>query len=288
MDKTRRAVLYAILAAALYAINIPISKILLLQVPPTMMAALLYLGAGLGLFICGLFSKKSAENEPLTKHELPYTLAMIFLDILAPIFLMLGVKLTSPANASLLNNFEIVATSMIAFLVFKETMSKKLSAAIILVTLARAALSFEGFDSFDFNKGSIYVLAAASCWGLENNCTRMLSSKSSIQITTVKGIFSGLGSLVIALVVGEEIPGVGWLIPVMLLGFVAYGLSINFYIKAQKYLGAAKTSAYYSIAPFLGAAFGMLLFREIPGPQFFVGLIIMAAATVLLGKDSLA
>lgn len=288
MDKTRRAVLYAILAAALYAINIPISKILLLQVPPAMMAALLYLGAGLGLFICGLFSKKSAENEPLTKHELPYTLAMIFLDILAPIFLMLGVKLTSPANASLLNNFEIVATSMIAFLVFKESMSKKLSAAIILVTLASAALSFEGFDSFDFNKGSIYVLAAASCWGLENNCTRMLSSKSSIQITTVKGIFSGLGSLIIALVVGEEIPGFGWLIPVMLLGFVAYGLSINFYIKAQKYLGAAKTSAYYSIAPFLGAAFGMLLFREIPGPQFFVGLIIMAAATVLLGKDRLA
>ena len=190
MDKTRRAVLYAILAAALYAINIPISKILLLQVPPTTMAALLYLGAGLGLFICGLFSKKSAENEPLTKHELPYTLAMIFLDILAPIFLMLGVKLTSPANASLLNNFEIVATSMIAFLVFKESMSKQLSAAIILVTLASAALSFEGFDSFDFNKGSIYVLAAASCWGLENNCTRILSSKSSIQITTVKGIFS--------------------------------------------------------------------------------------------------
>ena len=115
----------------------------------------------------------------------------------------------------------------------------------------------------------------------------MLSSKSSVQITTIKGTFSGLGSLVIALVIGEKIPGILWIGAVLLLGFVAYGLSINFYIKAQKDLGAAKTSAYYSIAPFLGVAFGMLLLNEQPGIQFYVGLTIMIVATVLMVKDTI-
>ncbi|MBQ2961117.1 MAG: DMT family transporter [Oscillospiraceae bacterium] len=287
MDKNLAASLFAILAAALYAINIPLSKILLEQVSPTMMAAFLYLGAGFGLFLFSLFSKKASKEELLTRHELPYTLGMIALDISAPILLMLGLQITSSANASLLNNFEIVATSLIAFSVFKEVPTRKLTYAIILVTIASAVLSFEGKGSFSFNLGSVYVLGAACCWGLENNCTRMLSSKSSVQITVIKGVFSGLGSLGIALFLGERIPEFKWLAAVMLLGFVAYGLSINFYIKAQKYLGAAKTSAYYSIAPFLGVAFGILLFREIPGAQFYIGLVIMAAATVLLIKDTL-
>ena len=138
-----------------------------------------------------------------------------------------------------------------------------------------------------FNVGSLLVLGAACCWGLENNCTRMLSNKSSVQITTIKGTFSGLGSLVIALVMGEKIPGILWMAAVLLLGFVAYGLSINFYIKAQKDLGAAKTSAYYSIAPFLGVAFGILLLGERPGIPFYAGLVIMIIATVLMVKDTI-
>ena len=116
----------------------------------------------------------------------------------------------------------------------------------------------------------------------------MLSSKSSVQITTIKGIFSGFGSLIVALVVGEEIPDILWIAAILLLGFVAYGLSINFYIKAQKELGAAKTSAYYSIAPFLGVAFGMLLLGEQPAVQFYLGLAIMIFATVLMVKDTVA
>lgn len=287
MNTKNTATLFAILAAALYAINIPLSKILLNHVSPTMMASFLYLGAGVGLFIYGLLSKTEKKEEPLTKKELPYTLGMIILDIAAPILLMLGLELTNSANASLLNNFEIVATSMIAFFIFKERLSKRLSFAILLVTLASITLSFEGKGSFDFNLGSLYVLGAACCWGLENNCTRMLSSKSSVQITTIKGIFSGLGSLIVALVVGEKIPAVLWLLCVMLLGFVAYGLSINFYIKAQKNLGAAKTSAYYSIAPFLGVAFGVIFLREKPNLAFYIGLAIMIAATILLIKDTI-
>ena len=285
MNKKYTATLFAIVAAALYAINIPLSKILLHQVSPTMMAAFLYLGAGLGLFIYRLFIPKKESNEPLTKEDLPYTIGMIVLDIAAPILLMLGLQQTNSANASLLNNFEIVATSLIAFFIFKEAISKKLGLAIVLVTIASIALSFEGKGSFDFNIGSLFVLGAASCWGLENNCTRMLSSKSSVQITTIKGIFSGLGSLIVALIIGEHFPTIICMIAVLILGFISYGLSINFYIKAQKDLGAAKTSAYYAIAPFLGAGFGMLLLHERPGVQFYVGLVIMIVATVLMIED---
>ena len=113
----------------------------------------------------------------------------------------------------------------------------------------------------------------------------MLSSKSSVQITTIKGIFSGLGSLIVAFLVGEHTPGILWMLAVLVLGFISYGLSINFYIKAQKDLGAAKTSAYYAISPFLGVAFGMLLLQERPGIQFYVGLVIMIVATVLMIEE---
>lgn len=279
------ATFFAILAAALYAINIPVSKVLLAQVAPTMMAAFLYLGAGLGLFIYGKVTKETGEK--LTRAELPYTIGMIVLDIAAPILLMLGLERTNSANASLLNNFEIVATSLIAYLVFKEKVSKRLFMSIVLVTVGSIALSFEGEGSFQFNTGSLLVLGAACCWGLENNCTRMLSSKSSVQITTIKGTFSGLGSLFVALLVGEEIPAPLLICCVLLLGFVAYGLSINFYIRAQKDLGAAKTSAYYSIAPFLGVAFGVVMLGERPAGQFYIGLIIMIIATVLMVKDTI-
>ena len=288
MKTKHTATLFAILAAALYAVNIPVSKLLLHRVEPTMMAAFLYLGAGLGLFLYGLIRGEKEKGDPLTRAELPYTIGMILLDIAAPILLMLGLERSNSANASLLNNFEIVATSMIAFFVFREALSRRLTLAVILVTLASIALSFEGEGSFQFNTGSLLVLGAACCWGLENNCTRMLSSKSSVQITTIKGTFSGLGSFVIALVIGEKIPGMIWILAVLMLGFVAYGLSINFYIKAQKNLGAAKTSAYYSIAPFLGVVFGILLLNERPGIQFYIGLTIMILATVLMVKDTIA
>ena len=292
MDHTKKkiATAFALLAAALYAINIPLSKLLLEHVDTTMMASFLYLGAGLGLLIYGLGKKalgKGEQQERLTKKELPYTIGMVVLDILAPIFLMIGIAGTSSANASLLNNFEIVATSLIALFLFKEKISKLLWAAIALVVAASVILSFEGSGAFVFNAGSLFVLAAALCWGMENNCTNKISNKSAVEIVAIKGCFSGLGSLIVALILGEELPALKWMMPVLLLGFVAYGLSINFYIRAQSSLGAAKTSAFYSIAPFLGVAFSMLLLGERPGLQFYVGLLIMAVSTVLMVKDTL-
>lgn len=281
----------AILAAALYAINIPVSKLLLEQVEPTMMAAFLYLGAGIGLTLYGMVQKlfgREQQQEKLTKKELPYTVAMVLLDIAAPILLMLGISRTNSANVSLLNNFEIVATSFIAFVIFKEVISKKLGIAILLVTIASVILSFEGGSAFVLNEGSLFVLGACVCWGFENNCTKMISNKSSVEIVIIKGCFSGLGSLCVAFVLGEVLPEWKWIFAVLLLGFVAYGLSIHFYIMAQKNLGAAKTSAYYSIAPFLGVAFSMLLLGERPVFQFYVACAIMIVATVLMIKDSIA
>lgn len=290
MNSKSIATVYAILAAALYAINVPLSKVLLNHVEPTMMASFLYLGAGIGLFLFGIVEKligKGGKKEPLTKKELPYTIAMVILDIVAPILLMLGIARTNSANVSLLNNFEIVATSIIALVVFKEVISKKLWFAIFLVTIASIVLTFEGQGSFVFNQGSLFVLGACVCWGFENNCTKMISNKSSVEIVVIKGTFSGLGSLIVALLLGESIPAVKWLFCVLILGFVAYGLSINFYIMAQKDLGAAKTSAYYSVAPFLGVAFNMVLLKERPSLQFFVALIIMIFSTVLMVKDTI-
>lgn len=282
MRQMKRGILFAILAAAFYALNAPLSKLLLDQVPPTMMAAFLYLGAGLGmavLLVVGRKSELAPREKRLTRHELPYTVGMVLLDIAAPIALMIGISRTSAANASLLNNFEIVATSLIALLVFHEPISRRLWLGIGLVTLSTLLLSAEDVSSLSFSAGSVFVLIACVCWGFENNCTRMLSSKNPVQIVVIKGVFSGLGSLIIGLVAGESLPGVGAILAVLALGFVAYGLSIALYIYAQRYLGAARTSAYYAVAPFIGVALSLVIFAEVPTLFFVAALLVMIAGT---------
>ncbi len=287
MTKTK-AIIYALAAAAFYAVNIPVSKILLRVVGPTMMAAFMYLGAGIGIGIISLFGKKRrAQTEKLTKKDLPFVIGMILLDIAAPIFLMIGVSIGSSANASLLGNFEIVATTVIAMVFFGEIVSKRLWAAIALITLSSILLSFEGTDSFKFSYGSLFVLLAAVCWGFENNCTRNISSKSTYEIVVLKGVFSGLGSLLIAVVRQEAFPGLKYVMAALLLGFVAYGLSIFLYVRAQNILGAAKTSAYYAIAPFVGALFSFVLLREQLSWIYFAALLIMIAGSLLVVADTM-
>lgn len=286
--KTSTAIFSAILAAALYALNAPASKLLLQNMPPSMMAAFLYLGAGLGMLLMGLARKAagcpSAEAH-LTRKDLPYTIRMIVLDILAPIFLMIGISHTTAANASLLNNFEIVATSLIALFIFKEKISRRLWLAIGLIVLSSALLTVEDAGSLKFSVGSVFVLLASCCWGLENNCTRMLSQSDPQEIVIVKGLGSGAGALLVALLTGESFPAWGYVPFALLLGFVAYGLSIYFYVYAQRYLGAARTSAYYAIAPFIGVLMSLAIFREMPGMIFFAALAVMIVATVLVTKD---
>ena len=286
--KTKAAIISAILAAALYALNAPVSKLLLQNVPPSMMASLLYLGAGLGMLILGMVSRaagRPSAEQHLTRKDWPYILGMIVLDILAPIFLMIGISRTTAANASLLNNFEIVATSLIALIVFKEKFSRRLWVAIGLIVISSALLTVEDASSLQFSAGSVFVLLASCCWGLENNCTRMLSQSDPQEIVIVKGLGSGAGALLVALLTGESFPAWGYVPFALLLGFVAYGLSIYFYVYAQRYLGAARTSAYYAIAPFIGVLMSLVIFREMPGMIFFAALEVMIVATVLVTKD---
>ena len=287
MNKTK-AIVYAFLAAIFYAINVPLSKILLKEVGPTIMAAFLYLGAGIGIGILSLANKKDrVKSEKLTKKDLPFVIGMIALDVAAPIFLMLGISYGTSANASLLGNFEIVATTVIALLIFKEDVSKRLWAAIALITLSSILLSFEGANSFRFSYGSLFVLAATVCWGFENNCTRKLSSKSTYEIVVLKGVFSGLGALAIALIKGETVPAVEYVAAALLLGFVAYGLSIFLYVRAQNLLGAAKTSAYYAVAPFVGAFLSFVILREELSWMYLLALSVMIAGSVLVVVDTL-
>ncbi len=283
-----KAILYALLAAVFYAINVPVSKQLLRDVGPTTMAAFLYLGAGIGIGILSrINNNKKRMSEKLSRRDCPFVVGMIALDIAAPIFLMLGISYGSSANASLLGNFEIVATTVIALIVFKEAVSKRLWAAIALITFSSVMLSFNGADSSLFSPGSLFVLLATVCWGFENNCTRKISSKDTYEIVVLKGIFSGLGSLTIALIQREMLPGFRYIAMALMLGFVAYGFSIFLYVRAQSILGAAKTSAYYAIAPFVGAFLSFVFLREKLTWMYLAALLIMIAGSLLAVTDTL-
>lgn len=281
------AILAALGAALLYAVSIPLSPLLLRQTGPVMLAALLYLGAGVGMTLLSLICPVPRKDR-LTRRQLPFTLGMVLLDIAAPIFLMLGLARAPAAHVSLLNNFEIVATSLFALLLFRERISRRVWCAIFLITAASVLLSFEGAQSLRFSPGSLLVLGACLCWGLENNCTRALSPKSAVQIVQVKGLFSGLGSLLVARFAGESLPDWRSLLAAMLLGFVCYGLSIFLYVRAQSVLGAARTSAFYSVNPFLAAALSLLLLRQPLADAYPCALALMLLGLYLTVRETLS
>jgi len=290
MDKSRKfmAVILALLAAIFYAINTPFSKVLLNKIPPTLMAAFLYLGAGIGVGIMYLFRRKAEEKyKKLNKEDIPYAIGMIVLDIAAPVFLMIGINIGSASNASLLGNFEIVATTLIALLIFKENVTSKLWIAIGFITVSSIVLSVEGAESFQFSLGSLFVILATCCWGLENNCTRKIADKSTYEIVLLKGFFSGGGAFIVALILGERIPQIKYIIAALLLGFVAYGLSIFMYIRAQRDLGAAKTSSYYAVAPFVGTFLAFVVNGEKLTLVYFIGLIFMIIGSAVVVYDTM-
>jgi drug/metabolite transporter (DMT)-like permease len=281
-SKQYMAVFYAVLAAALFGISAPVSKLLLNKIPPMLMAALLYLGAGLGMLLVNLIrtSREIEQKEAkVSKKELPFVVGMIVLDIAAPMFLMIGLTMSTASNASLLNNFEIVATSLVALLIFKEAIGKRLWIAIFFITVSSIILSVSNFSSFSFSIGSIFVLLACVCWGFENNCTRMMSLKDPMQIVVIKGFGSGAGSLIIAFLAKEFAFDFWYILLALVLGFFAYGLSIFFYVTAQRELGAARTSAYYAVAPFIGVGLSFIIYNEPITLNFVVGAILMLFGT---------
>ena len=286
--KRRNKIFLAILAAVLYGISAPASKVLLNEINPLFLAALLYIGAGLGMGVYysakRLITKQSVEAS-LSKKDTPYIIAMIVLDILAPILLLLGLQRTNAGTASLLNNFEIVATSLIALIFFKEAIGRRQWLAMGLIVAASAVLTINAENTFSISFGSVLILLACVSWGIENNCTRQLSLKDPVQIVIIKGFGSGFGALAVCAIWGEFTTNVIYIVFALLLGFVSYGLSILFYVFAQRELGAARTSIYYSIAPFIGVVITWTVLRESITVQFLLALAIMIAATYLMAKE---
>lgn len=239
------------------------------------------------LLIRLFFKKRVKKEKSLSKKDIPYVIGMVLLDIAAPILMMFGLERTSAANASLLNNFEIVITSLVALLIFKEKISGRLWLGIAAITVSCIILSFESVEAFQFSIGSLLILLAAVCWGFENNCTRKISSSDPLEIVLIKGLCSGTGSIIIGFSIGEriEVANIWAIFAALGIGVVAYGLSIFFYIYAQRLVGAAKTSAYYAINPFVAVIFSLLLFMEIPAWQYWIALTIMILGAWLASSD---
>ena len=287
MAEKPKAILLAITAAALYALSTPFSKLLMTQIPPSFMAGLLYLGAGLGMIpLCFVKNiSSSISTRRITRQDLPYIFGMVSLDIAAPIFLMTALIKVSAANISLINNLEIATTSVIAFLIFKEKISVRLWIGILLISTAGIILSFEGSKSLSFSPYSFFAFLACLCWGFENNCTRKLSDCDTTKIVIIKGLGSGVGAILVALITGERIGFSSFIFLALLLGFFAYGLSVFTYIQAQRFLGAAKTSSYYAVSPFIAALLSIAIYKEFPGVAFCIAFIIMAAGTFVITKE---
>lgn len=287
-NRDLKGLLLALLAALCYSISSPFSKFLLGYLPSTLMAGFLYLGAGLcmGIFLA-IFKifKISRDEKPFEKKDIPYIVLMVLLDIAAPILLLLGLKEMNASSVSLLNNFEIVATALIAYIVFKEKVTWKTMLSVVIVTIGSFFLCIEDVSSFKFSLASLYVIGATICWGVENNCTGNLSNKDPLKIVFIKGIFSGLGSLIIGFCIGEKITSIWPIFAVLGLGIVAYGISIFSYVYAQRYIGAARTSVFYSITPFIGTGLSLIIFLEQPNWAYFVGLTLMIVGAVFANID---
>lgn len=289
MNTKNKAIIYAVLAALLYGIQVPFSKLLEGELSPVFLAALLYLGAGAGMLAVNAAEiriKPRGKEAELRKKDLPFVILMIILDIAAPILLLTGLSLSTGGTAALLGNFEIVATALLAMLFFREAVGKRIWLSIALITIACMILSvgdlsLEALKNLQMSRGSLLVLLACVVWGLENNCTRRLSGKNPMQIVIFKGFGSGTGSLFLALIFGRASGPVPYIFLAAVLGFVAFGLSIYFYVRAQRELGAARTSAFYSAAPFMGAFFSFLFLHEKITWTFLLALLLMLAGSAL-------
>lgn len=278
--------LTALLAALLFGLSAPLSKLLLDDSAPIPLAGLLYVGSGLGALLL-LTLQRGAGEARLRRTDLPWLAgALLAGGVAAPIVLMFSLAATPAATASLLLNFEGVATTLIAALAFKEAIGRRVWSAIGWVTLASAILSWESGARGGLSLGALGVLAACALWGLDNNFTRNISAKNPLAIVAVKGLGAGTFSLLLAALLGQPFPAPGNAALALLLGSVSYGLSIMLFILALRDLGAARTSALFSSAPFIGALLAFLLLREPFAPTFLIALpLMLAGAGLLIGEE---
>ncbi len=281
------AALQALLAALLFGASAPFAKLLLGEIQPVLLAALLYLGSGFGLLLIRLAWRGPADaterEAQLGASDMAWLAGAVAAGgVAAPIVLMFSLRNTPAATASLLLNFESVATTVIALLVFREAISRRAWISIAVITLSSMLLTFDPGARWGFSIGALGILAACTLWGIDNNFTRNICGKDPLTIVTLKGLVAGTFSLFLALALGNHLPSVSVVLRAMLLGCLSYGLSITLFVRAMRGLGAARTSALFGASPLAGVMLSLFLFRALPSGLFWAALALMVVGALLL------
>lgn len=271
-----KGVIYALAAAALFGASTPFAKTLVGHITPVMLAGLLYLGSGIGLLAWFLIRSATAragdgENARLTAKDAPWLAgAILFGGIAGPVLLMAGLALTAASTASLLLNMEGVLTALLAWFVFKENFDRRIFLGMGLIVLGGAVLGWEQRPEIGVPWGPLAIVIACLCWAIDNNLTRKVSASDAAQIAGIKGLVAGAVNLSIAFAFGTSMPQMETVFAAGIVGFCGYGLSLVLFVLALRHLGTARTGAYFSTAPFVGAVISVLILREAPSTGLLV------------------
>ena len=261
----RPGVRYALLAALLFGASTPLAKALLRGVPSQVLAGLLYLGSGVGLGVLWLLRRRArhASEASLARRDLPWLLGAIgFGGVLAPLLLLGGLTKTPASAASLLLNLEGVFTALLAWFVFHENVDGRVALGMVAIVAGGALLTWDGRLESGGLRGPLAITVACACWAIDNNLTQKVSASDPLQIASLKGGVAGGVNLVTGLLLTGVVPSVPRAAGALVLGFFGYGLSLAFFVLALRNLGTARTGAYFSTAPFVGAVLSVILWRE--------------------------
>ncbi len=278
-----RDVVYALLAALLFGASTPFAKLLLGDVEPVMLAGLLYLGSGVGLTLIRLIRDRGLNFPQLAITEWTWLFGVIlFGGVLGPVTLLFGLSKTTGATASLLLNLEAVLTAVIAWTVFRESADKRIVLGMAAIVLGGIALSWQANVDNSLNwPGPVLISIACLCWAVDNNLTRMVSASDALFIAGVKGLIAGTVNCALSLVLGLSLPTGLVVFSTMTLGLIGYGMSLVLFVLALRGLGTARTGAYFSTAPFIGAAISVVLIGEATGWLFWLSAFLMAVGVWL-------
>jgi drug/metabolite transporter (DMT)-like permease len=282
----RRAVVYALLSAALFGFSTPAAKILLGALSPVVLAGLLYLGAGLGVAVLRVVLRRAAADRAaeasLSRRDLPWLAGAVLAGgLVGPLLMMLGLARTEAATASLLLTFEGAATALLAWFVFGEAFDRRIATGMVCLVAGALVLGWSGAPVLAAWLGPLAVVAACVAWGLDNNLTRKVSLADPLQIVQIKGLVAGPANLAIGLAFGGALPAAAPALWAGLIGFVGYGLSLALFVLALRDLGTARTSAYFSTAPFVGAVGAVLALGEAVTLQLVAAGLLMAVGVWL-------
>jgi drug/metabolite transporter (DMT)-like permease len=283
--ESRSGIIAALTAAALFGVSTPLAKLLGGDLSPVLLAGLLYAGSGIGLALCRLVRRAlpgPSSEAPLRPRDLPWLLgAVLFGGVLAPVLLMLGLQATPASTTALLLNFEAALTAAIAWIVFRENVSRGVFFGMLLIVVAGVLLSWQSTPTAGVPWAAIAIVGACLCWAIDNNLTRAIAASDALQIASIKGLVAGPVNIAMAFALGAVLPGWQSALAAGAVGFVGYGISLVLFVLALRQLGTARTSAYFSIAPFVGAAISLLLFHEAPNALFWIAGVLMAAGVWL-------